>query len=258
VQARRTYERAIAQIADRIRSGDLGVGDRLPGERALADQMEISRPTVREAIRVLSEAGIVTVKPGASGGLYIASDHIPLSLVPSHLEGRSSEIVGVLETRRMLEPHIAQLAALRATDEDFALMQNCIEQQRAVAAAGGDGMRERLFQLDVQFHKVVARATKNPTAVRLMVSLLTDLEAARDIAAMEVSPEDMIEIHQRTLDAIRSGDMALIDVVMDEHLARTEELWERATGRPLVPGVPGFLKPVMDRKNARDAASTHR
>ena len=67
VATRRTFEEALQQIADKLRAGDLHAGDRLPSERDLAAQMRISRPTLREAIKVLAEAGVLEVRRGQLG-----------------------------------------------------------------------------------------------------------------------------------------------------------------------------------------------
>jgi GntR family transcriptional repressor for pyruvate dehydrogenase complex len=249
VATRRTFEEAVEQIAEKVKSGDLHVGDRLPSERDLAAQMRISRPTLREAVKVLAEAGVLEVRRGQAGGIFVASEVVPRELLHSRQEIRFSEVAGVLEARRLLEPRVAQLAALHASDEDFAVMARTIERQREVAA-GEDFLRnEDLFLgLDLKFHLAIARATRNGTIVALMRSLLRQLEIARDMAMhAPLVPDWTIEIHERTLAAVRSADFALIDEVMDEHLAELEQIWERETGRGLVRPLPDFLQPVAER-----------
>src|SRR3712207_2621581 len=130
VSSRRTFEEAVDQIAERIKSGDLHVGDRLPSERELAAQMRISRPTLREAIKTLTEAGVLEVRRGQSGGIFVAAELVPRELLRSRQEIRFSEIAGVLEARRLLEPRVAQLAAVHASDDDFDVMARTIERQR--------------------------------------------------------------------------------------------------------------------------------
>src|SRR5216683_2130382 len=71
VRTRRSFEEAVEQIADAIRLGDLRRGDRLPSERELAARMQVSRQTLREAIRVVSKAELVRVDPGPGGGMSI-------------------------------------------------------------------------------------------------------------------------------------------------------------------------------------------
>jgi GntR family transcriptional regulator, transcriptional repressor for pyruvate dehydrogenase complex len=252
VATRRTFEEAVEQIAEKVKSGDLHVGDRLPSERDLAAQMRISRPTLREAVKVLAEAGVLEVRRGQAGGIFVASEVVPRELLHSRQEIRFSEVAGVLEARRLLEPRVAQLAALHASDEDFAVMARTIERQREVAA-GDDFLRnEDLFLgLDLKFHLAMARATRNGTIVALMRSLLRQLEIARDMAMhAPLVPDWTIEIHERTLAAVRSADFALIDEVMDEHLAELEQIWERETGRGLVRPLPDFLQPVAERSRA--------
>ena len=87
VGPRRTFEGAVEQIAERIRLGELGEGDRLPSERELAAAMQISRPTVREAVRVLADAGVLSVRPGPTrrhlGGLRATSPSSSCARSPS-------------------------------------------------------------------------------------------------------------------------------------------------------------------------------
>ena len=135
VATRRTFEEAVEQIAEKIKSGDLHAGDRLPSERELAAQMRISRPTLREAVKVLAEAGVLEVRRGQSGGIFVPSELVPRELLRTRQEIRVSEVAGVLEARRLLEPRVAQLAAVHASEDDFAAMPATIERQRELAAA---------------------------------------------------------------------------------------------------------------------------
>ena len=252
VATRRTFEEAVDQIAEKVKSGDLHVGDRLPSERELAATMLISRPTLREAVKVLSEAGVLEVRRGQGGGIFVASELVPRELLRSRSEMRVGEVAGVLEARRLLEPRVAQLAAVNAGDDDFAAMRDTIERQRELAAGKDFLSHEDLFlQLDLKFHLTMARATRNSTVVSLMRSLFNRLEIARDMAVhAPLVPDWVIDIHERTLAAIRGHDFAQIDEVMDEHLAQLEQIWEKETGRGLVRPLPDFLQPVAERSRA--------
>jgi GntR family transcriptional regulator, transcriptional repressor for pyruvate dehydrogenase complex len=249
VAARRTFEDAVEQIALKVKNGDLLAGDRLPPERELAARMRISRPTLREAVKVLAEAGVLEVRRGQSGGTFVASEVVPRDLLRSRAELRVSEVAGVLEARRMLEPRVAQLAAVHADDDDFAAMESTIERQRELVGAGDVLDQEDLFlQLDLAFHLALARATRNSTVVQLMRQLFPRLEIARDMAAhAQLVPEWTIDVHERTLAAVRLADFALIDEVMDEHLSQLEQIWERETGRGSVRPLPDFLLPAAAR-----------
>lgn len=249
VATRRTFEEAVEQIAEKIKTGDVTPGDRLPSERDLASQMRISRPTVREAVKVLAEAGVLEVRRGQSGGIFVRSELVPRDLLRTQWEIRVSEVSGVLEARRLLEPRVAQLAAVHASDDDFSAMRATIDRQRELAKEADFLAHEDLFlQLDLKFHLVIARATGNSTVVSLMRSLFRRLEIARDMALhAETIPDWVIDVHERTLDAIRAADFGAIDTVMDEHLAQLEQVWERETGRGLVRPLPDFLQPVAAR-----------
>jgi DNA-binding FadR family transcriptional regulator len=85
----------------------------------------------------------------------------------------------------------------------------------------------------VRFHLALARASGNAVLVALVRQLYRDLEIARDMAMHhETVPEWVIDVHERTLGAVRSGDHDAVDRVMDEHLAELERTWETETGRP--------------------------
>jgi GntR family transcriptional repressor for pyruvate dehydrogenase complex len=228
VQTRRTFEEAADQIAEKVRTGELRTGDRLPGERSLAAQMEISRPTLREAVKVLVDAGVLEVRRGPGGGMYVATDVVPTDLVRHSASLRLAEIAAVLEARRLLEPRVAQLAADRASEEDFAAMERSIEAMRRIVEGGWHQRHEdRFLQLDVQFHLALARAAGNPTVETLMRIVFRQLEIARDMAMhVPLIPEWTIRIHERTLAALRSGEPEEVDAVMDEHLGQLERTYE--------------------------------
>src|SRR3954466_15537246 len=100
VRTRRTFEEAAEQIADKVRIGELRVGDKLPGERALATQMQISRPALREAVKVLVDAGLLEVRRGPGGGMFVASDVVGVELVRHRSSLRLGEAAGVRGARR--------------------------------------------------------------------------------------------------------------------------------------------------------------
>jgi DNA-binding FadR family transcriptional regulator len=224
VRTRHTFEEAAGQIAEKVRAGELRVGDKLPSERDLAVQMEISRPTLREAVRVLGDAGVLEVRRGPGGGMFVASDVVPVELVRQRSWDRLDEVAPVLEARRMIEPGVAQLAAQRATPEDLAALERSIAAMRAIVERGyGAEDEDRFLQLDMQFHLALARASGNPTVETLMRTLLRQLEIARDMAMhLPTVPAWTIAIHERTLAAVAEGDPDTVAAVMDEHLGQLE------------------------------------
>ena len=164
VGPRRTFEGAVEQIAERIRLGELDAGDRLPSERDLAAAMQISRATLREAVRVLVDAGVLAVRTGLERrDLRRRRDYVPIELLRSKSDLRLDEVAGVLEARRLIEPRVAQLAAVNAREDDYA--STAADDRRASRRCSprGDVLEheDRFLQLDTQFHLRIARATGN-------------------------------------------------------------------------------------------------
>jgi DNA-binding FadR family transcriptional regulator len=239
VHTLRTFEEAVDQIAEAIRSGDLQPGDRLPSERLLASQMAISRPTLREATSVLAESGVIEVRPGAGGGMFVRTATVPYDLIHRRSSLRMSEVAAVLQARRLFEPRVAQLAALNAADEDFEALERTLQLQRECDTED----RERMNQLDFRFHLGIARATRNAVVLGLMRPLLRQLEIARDMSMRgERDAGTAIAIHQDTLESIMSGDPERVAVSMDRHLSYLERIWEHETGRLNIRRIPEFLR----------------
>jgi GntR family transcriptional repressor for pyruvate dehydrogenase complex len=160
---------------------------------------------------------------------------VPIELLRQESDVRLAEVAGVLEARRLLEPQVARFAAQNAREADFERMQLTIEAHKQLLRTGEALDREdRFLQLDMQFHLRMAEATGNPTVVGLMRSLLRALEIGRDLALRQPPiPEWVVDIHERTLAALRARDQDAIATVMDEHLSGMERAWEQETGRRL-------------------------
>jgi DNA-binding FadR family transcriptional regulator len=239
VGSRRAFESVIGQIVDRIRSGELREGSRLPGERALAAALEVSRPTVRMALDALAEAGVVETSRGRAGSARVVSIWIPDGVLETPAtELRAEEIFEVLEARRTLEPRLAQLAALRATEAGFDELRRCIELE---AAQMGDW--RRMVEADIRFHRQLWRMAGNAELEAMMGRLIDKLATALDMAMRtEHDKEAAVAIHERTLEALMGGDAAAIDRVMDEHMAYLEDICEDVLGRRRLREVPPFLR----------------
>jgi DNA-binding FadR family transcriptional regulator len=237
VRTRKSFEDVLGQIVDRIRSGQLREGDDLPGERRLAAIMEVSRPTVRLAVAALAEAGVVEVRPGRAGGIRVNSMWIPDGLVNTTTELRADETFELLEARRTLEPRVAQLAALRGSEEHFAAMQRSIELQ-----ADNVGDRRRTVQAELLFHRLLWQAAGNRTLEDMLRRLFDQLEATFDMAMRtEADHNRAVEIHERTLAAVMRGDPEAVEIAMNEHMGYLEQIAEDTFGRKRIRQVPAFL-----------------
>jgi GntR family transcriptional repressor for pyruvate dehydrogenase complex len=233
----RAVSAVVDQIVDLICSGRLRDGELLPGERQLAEAMSVSRRTLREASEVLQDAGVITVAPGPAGGARVASVWIPDGLTRAPDPVSAARVPMILEARRAIEPRVAQLAALRGSDEDFAIMRETIELQRA-----HQDDRLKVVQGNTLFHRQLWRAACNDELAQAMRSIYRHLSHAfyealardRESASTGIG----IELHEETLAAVMHGDPARIDEVMDRHLAYLERRCQEAFG--VVPyGVTG-------------------
>ena len=245
VRSRRVSADVMNQILDRIKSGELREGDVLPGERALAAQMDVSRPTVSAAINKLVEAGILRTGQGRGGNSEIVSIWIPGWLEERGADQadapRAEAIFRVLEARKAVEPRVAQLAALRATDAHFAGMQDSIDLLREQR----DDLN-KAEQAEILFHRIMWRAADNPSLERMMKNLSRELEPIRDM--MLRTPEDYeaaIELHERTLRALKRGNPAEIEHEMVHHLAHFEGIVADVLQQSPHRRIPEFMLPSM-------------
>lgn len=223
VRTRHPFQEAVQQITDAIRAGDLSVADRLPSERVLARQMDISRPTLREAVKVLVQTGVLEVRPGAVGGIFVRSDTVPVQLNDDGWRLRVSEVTDVLEARRVIQINIAQLAGMRATEEDVRAMDTTLSLLRESVAD-----RQRFMQLDERFQIAMARAAHNQVLLTQVQHLLRQVRLAKDLALRDAPPDESmwaLGSLGRLLDAIRSKDLVCVVKEMDEHLAYLENIW---------------------------------
>ena len=215
---------AIERIRELVASGAWGPGTRLPREVDLAKQLGLSRNSLREAVRALSQARVLEVRQG--DGTYVSSldpgELLEPTLSATHLlQGRT--VLELFEVRRMLEPEAAALAAQRADAEVSGAL--AVELERMVAA--GD-RPDDLVEADAAFHDVIARAPGNGVLRALLRSLSTSTVRARlwhgiaDRGALDQAREE----HRRIYEAIAAGDADLARASALLHIA-TNENWLR-------------------------------
>lgn len=216
----RMHERVVDQITFAIRSGVYRVGDRLPSVEQMATAMQVSKPTVGEAIRVLSDFGVVQSRRGVHGGVTVVSDNIPITLLRLAKSSAESSLRELLEARRPVEMEIARLAAERAVADDLESMQDSID--RLVAVGAGSDWTVRLH-FDHFFHYAMGRAARSDLLAYYQHQILEGITTlVQDYFAQVEDPDVVAELHSRTLDAIRDGTLDDVDRVMDEHLAYLE------------------------------------
>jgi GntR family transcriptional regulator, transcriptional repressor for pyruvate dehydrogenase complex len=222
-------------MLERILSGELGVGDRLPSERELGDQFGVSRTVVREAVRALLAKGVLDVRAGS--GLRVAAVG-PATVSESmnlYVRGGTLDFRRVHEVRRMLEVHIAGLAAERASDEDVERLAAVHEKMEAEIE---DVEAAALF--DLEFHRAIARATHNELFLVVMDSIghaLLDIRRA-NIGRGGTGPLT-IEEHGEILAAVRARKPERARKAMRRHLDNVERVSNRLTAEAGEQGTVG-------------------
>lgn len=231
-QAPATGKRAAEEIYDilreRILSGELTPGDRLPSERALMVELQRSRPTIREALRRLEQGGYITTAQGTSGAVVcqpsLQAAEEPLQDI-IRLGGVTLQELN--EYRQNNDGTIAAWAAKRAKGEDIAQMEACVDKQAASIMEF-----EKFIELDVQFHGLLSRASGNQVA-EIVTAVLAGVEREILLQKMlSLTAEEqqalcgrILEKHREILEAVRRGDSRAARAAMTAHT--------RAAGRDL-------------------------
>ncbi|WP_425052861.1 FadR/GntR family transcriptional regulator [Psychromarinibacter sp. S121] len=219
IKVHRTFETIIERIVEAIDAQGLGEGDRLPKEAEMAGMLEVSRPTLRQALRILETTGVLTVKAGQSGGIFVASEMVPLDILGRHIASEVDHIGELIAARRMLEPIVYHMAADNARPEELDRVADAIELMHKHRNEPAMVMRA-----DGVFHRRIAHAAGNHVLLRTMNGIYRELNPLRGaLTHDEDSALHMIDVHNRQLAAIRDRDHPEIDRLLEETFVDLEE-----------------------------------
>lgn len=219
VRQSRIYSEIVDQILGLIKSGNIGVGDRLPSERHLAQQLDVSRSALREAITALEVLGVVEVRPGV--GIFIGPRQADQDAVAEQVSTLIEEAGPneILEVRAIVEPGFARVAAGRRTDADLVALETMVKQMESDLREGRDG-----WEPDLGFHKAVAAATRNPFAELVLNTLaermqkrLWKLARAHNFEALHRGMR-YAQDHRAIFEAVRLGDGDAAFRLMHAHI----------------------------------------
>ncbi len=219
----------VDSLGERIRSGHLQTGDKLPTEAAIMGEFEVSRTVVREAISKLQASGLVETRHGI-GTFVLALGEMPGFKIAPEQFNTLRDVIAVLELRIGLETEAAGLAAQRRTDTNLQAMRQALDEVTAAVNAGRDAVAA-----DFQFHLEIARATQNSHFSDLMATLGSMIIPR---ARLEL-PDDISEErrnylrrvngeHESIYDAIVNQDPDAARAAMRAHLANSRERRRRA------------------------------
>lgn len=206
-----------------IESGRLRPGDRLPSERALSEQFDVSRNTVREALRMLEISGLITLRRGASGGAFIAEAD------PSLVARSMSDMIRLTrftlaeltEARIWIQEVVVRQACARIDDEGVASLEENISQVEDLLRAG---KYDEAGVRNTDFHVILAEGTQNPIMIAMMQALMEIMKPL--VLAMGPRTDDLILRSRRrfmTFLTARDADGAV--KAMNEHLTTLYRDW---------------------------------
>lgn len=255
IQSIRTFEAAIQNIVAGIERARLRQGDRLPNESELAQQLGISKPTLRQALRVLERSGLLLVKQGKAGGIFLNSDYLPVDEISTNIETEEHAVLEALHARRLIESAVTAEALTLATNDDLVEIRRTVE----LLEAPGLGMDD-VIRADMMFHRAVVRAAHNRVledAMRVVYRAIASLRGAAG------DPSGVHEIHSRQLLAMEARDPAALAEALEIHFRYLETLfatflnrsWEDMFGHKSPAHTSAHQQPRVPKRKPR-AAST--
>lgn len=223
IKIARAYEQLAALLRERITSGDLRVGDRLPSESALAEQAGVSRSTVREALRILEQGGLVE---RASPRIMVVADR---SEDPGFRELRRAlrqhnvTFHHLHEAMMVLDPELTRFAAMRADRSDIKELNQALAAQEEHL-----GHLAEWSRLDVEFHSILAEISANPALIiaREPVSQVLIPALYRFMDTQEMA-EYATKYHRRIVEEIEIRDPDTAAAVMRRHINDWRTAWEK-------------------------------
>jgi len=218
------YRQVIEQIKEMIYRGQLKKGDRLPSERDLREQLDVSRASIREAFSVLEILGLIESRPGE--GTFITSGgkkniFEPLSMVLLLEDNIAEELV---EFRRVLEIDSARLAAERATETEL----EEIKKYNDILAASA-GHEEKSVEADRMFHFTVAKSSKNKVLYDVMAAISDAMDyhikyTRTKLVSESATMANFVRQHWEIYQAVKDGDSQRAMEEMKNHLDYVEKL----------------------------------
>ena len=221
VRGHHAFEACVEQLATAIRLGVYPHGTQLPAERELAEQLGVSRATLREAIAALRAAGLVETTRGRGGGTMIRQRPARRrAAARAAIKGRHADLLDSLEFRRVVEPGAAALAAQQELDEQTRAL---LEESLAAVTAASSGPEHR--QCDSRLHLAVAAASASPRLMAAVTQVQAELdEMLHAIPVLDANIAHSDRQHARIVRAVLAGQPSRARRAMEDHCDDTAAL----------------------------------
>lgn len=231
LQTKRTYEEVVAQVREQLFSGTLKPGDRLPGERDLSVQLGIGRPALREALRALEATGLIILRKGKTGGAFISNGkaRVIAENMSDLLRLSSISVDQLFEVRLWMQTGLARAACQRATKDDIErLRQNVLEGE----GLHSRGLSRQRIEVNVEFHNILAEATRNPVA-QIVIRGLTDALKALSHEVGSYPIASLFDDRLSLVGALERKDEDAAAAAMERILKSTKPLYKRLEAQRL-------------------------
>ena len=211
------------QVLDLIRTEGLRPGDRLPSSRELSQRFAVTVPTLREALRRLEVTGAIRMRHGS--GIYVGANIDRMVLPNPNVRGlRGETLLQLLETRLLIEPQAAGLAARRASPD-------AVTRMRVVLAEAGRHLRgedKQLHEANVTFHRALGMAAGNDVLAEVLDSLLS-VHAVEQLEILQLFDDRARDFDEHTaiLEAIERGDAEAAHELTRRHLEDVKSVIEQ-------------------------------
>ena len=227
----RVFEDIISQIQEAILNGDLKAGERLPPERELKEIFRTSRGTLREALRVLEQKGLIEIKTGVSGGAFIraVSSHQISESFDLLLRSQKVSLNDLAEFRAGVEGIVTGNAAELAKKDDIKILRDIIDQAK-VNLEQGDPNWEKFIDIDNNFHMELARIAGNHLYILVLKSIHNNINRyydsylSKEKKIVNECYQDICEI----IKAVEEGNAAKSRFLAQEHVRRFNRFMELA------------------------------
>jgi GntR family transcriptional repressor for pyruvate dehydrogenase complex len=219
VRRSKVYEEVAKQI-ERLILEKLQPGDKLPSERELAEMLQVSRSSIRDAIRSLELMGFVEPRQGAGTIVRELSAESLVNPFANALKRRRELVSELLDFRKMLEPPLAARAATHASPDEVAEMEEILQRQEAKLSHDEASIAE-----DAEFHYSIALASDNSVVLKVLDVLMDLLRETRERSLqLEGRPQKSLAGHRRILAAIKRHDAEAAKDAMRRHIEDIEEI----------------------------------
>ena len=209
-------DRIVEVLKEYIASDEIQIGDKLPPELSLAKMLDVSRSTIREAIRTLSVLGYIEIINGKGSFLRKKNVDLDVMHISSWFQSHKMELSEFIEVRKLLEPFAIAMAIERGKDEDFRRID---EARLTYENEWQSGPGSRLGKLDADFHQAIIDAANNHVLSNIYMVVVEAFSDYRQHSfTVKKHADNAIDPHRKINDAIQRKNVHEAQVSMQEHL----------------------------------------